>query len=559
MLNPKRNRAMTRTFIVGTAATISLLAMAAMPSPRMQAIPTNPQTTCTVSPAMFASWFETGTPTLNGVVKPADGITFPNVPNCSFYQWSEQMFLWLTSPAPRRYGGGGRIFSSSTFYDVTPPDPVTGKRSYLPHVNGRLPFFNVRSAQVGPNKLPVIVDKRGRLFEVEPTKRAPSGKQLLRSGNRELEVERVTLDTNRKLVFQDSAGKILPKMMPILRPQLDKQRLAQKVLIDKKPVFLDASGNVIDTEEGQADGGALVAQNGSLVYYTTIVNDVYAYFQTGTKNGGITPAPTKFPTTQADLNKIVAYAATKGKTFPDPEALAVELKTAWVETTGLANPGSYITMKATVPTYDTSDPAHWVPNGQKDTTLALVGMHVVGSVKGHPEMIWASFEHFGNSPNAAYTFNATAGPNPKTVPQTTAGTWLFCASNSAGPFNQMRQSASGADIQVNAPFTTIGPSDVRRDFAFGKNSASSNTELIAINNSVLSQLLPGDIRANYFMLGATWTIGGASPSGANQVGTNKLSNTTMETFQPGSNCFDCHGSNTTSVSHVFDDLKPLFP
>jgi hypothetical protein len=172
-------------------------------------------------------------------------------------------------------------------------------------------------------------------------------------------------------------------------------------------------------------------------------------------------------------------------------------------------------------------------------------------------MLWASFEHFGNSPNAAYMFTNSSNSS-QTVPQTTAGTWLFCTSNSAGPFNQMHQSAAGATINAVAPFS-VGPSDVRRDFPFGSSSASSNAELISINNSVRSQLITGDIRANYFMLGTTWTKGGAAPSGSNEVGTNQLANTTMETFVPGSNCFMCHKTNTTNVSHVFNELKALFP
>ena len=75
----------------------------------------------------------------------------------------------------------------------------------------------------------------------------------------------------------------------------------------------------------------------------------------------------------------------------------------------------------------------------------------------------------------------------------------------------------------------------------------------------------GDVRKNYFMMGSTWTIGGASPTANNQVGTAQLANTTMETFQQGSNnqqagssnCFSCHTTNTTNVSHIFPDLKPL--
>jgi hypothetical protein len=192
----------------------------------------------------------------------------------------------------------------------------------------------------------------------------------------------------------------------------------------------------------------------------------------------------------------------------------------------------------------------------------MLGMHVVGSTKGHPEMIWATFEHFGNTPNAAYTYNATAGPNPKTVAQDTTGTWLFSANGAPAPFNIAHLVASGADLTSISPFT-ISPSNTLRENAWGSlagaGSSGRNTEVIAINNSVLGQLVNGDVRKNYMFTGATWTIGGAAPTPGNQVGTNHMTNTTMETYQQGGNCFSCHATNTTSVSHVFDPLKPLFP
>src|SRR5262249_54490930 len=59
---------------------------------RAQTIPLDPSPTCTVPATIFASWFQSGTPTLNGVVNPANSVAFPDSPNCSFYQWSEQMF-----------------------------------------------------------------------------------------------------------------------------------------------------------------------------------------------------------------------------------------------------------------------------------------------------------------------------------------------------------------------------------------------------------------------------------------------------------------------------------
>jgi hypothetical protein len=91
---------------------------------------------------------------------------------------------------------------------------------------------------------------------------------------------------------------------------------------------------------------------------------------------------------------------------------------------------------------------------------------------------------------------------------------------------------------------------------------------------VRGQLILGDPRFNYFMTGSPWTIGGAAPTGAfnsgggggNEVGTSQMANVTMETFQQGANsawnlstnCFGCHTSNTTSVSHMYNPLKPLF-
>ena len=54
-----------------------------------QAVPTDAAGGCPISPATVASFFESGTVTLNGVVKPADS-TVALAPNCGFFQWTEQ-------------------------------------------------------------------------------------------------------------------------------------------------------------------------------------------------------------------------------------------------------------------------------------------------------------------------------------------------------------------------------------------------------------------------------------------------------------------------------------
>src|SRR5262249_4874693 len=92
----------------------------------------------------------------------------------------------------------------------------------------------------------------------------------------------------------------------------------------------------------EVDDKLLVTEDCRLDSYLIQVNDVYAYFLTGNKNG-IIPA-TQFPTGEADLAMIEVVA---GKTLEDRNALAVELKSAWIEIapSEAANYTNYITMK----------------------------------------------------------------------------------------------------------------------------------------------------------------------------------------------------------------------
>jgi len=358
------------------------------------------------------------------------------------------------------------------------------------------------------------------------------------------------------------------------------------------------NGALVEVGIGQAGGGGtLLSQNKSLVYYATQVNDVYAYFRTGTLANAFNPPITTFPTTQADLNQIVAFANSQGQQLTDANTLTLELKNSWVEATGL-DVSQYVTMTATIPTYDFTAPQvpipgtnpvvnGWLPTGNKTTTLALVGMHVVGSVQGHPEMIWATFEHVNNAPNGPYSYTAANGM-VKQVPQSTAapagGSWLFCANNAAAPFNAELLKAAGTNgITPLTPGAPAQPNNTVRSFAWGgplgNSGATENTKVISLNNSVIGMLANGDVRKNYIHIGSVWTGGGvpasppANPLG-NQapIGSVMLSNATMESFhqvtapppqQFGMNCFSCHQGNAlgsagqSNLSHIWGTMKAV--
>jgi hypothetical protein len=353
-------------------------------------VPTDPQTTgCSIPASTIATWFQSGTVTLNGTVNPANSITFPGTPNCSFYQWSEQMFLWMTSPTTSVYGGSGRIFESPAFFDVSPPD-ASGMRTLIPHTPGLIRAMAVRAAQAGPHHLPALLNKAGRLIEIEPTPLGPTGKPLiLNRAGQPIEIEEIRTSENGHPVFLDKDHKPIEGAHPLFKTDRVSKSIVQRFRVGKGPIFLDSAGDIVDVEEGEADSGVLMSQGNSLIYYIVLVNDVYAYFRTGTHDGNISTF--HFPVAAGDLSPITALAATKSVTLPDSVALAVEVKSSWVLASSIPNPADYITITAAVPRY-TKTATQWtvVPNVMDTVQLAMTGIHVVGSVAGHDEMIWAT-------------------------------------------------------------------------------------------------------------------------------------------------------------------------
>ncbi len=645
----RRARIVRNLAFAGVASAAALLGLSSMVA-TAQVLPSDAQLSCTVPSATFNGWFDSGTPSLNGVVHEANGLTFPdttippnspplNTVNCNFYQWSKQMFMWLTSPAPQTYGGGKYIFASSAFFGVSPAaNTVAGTRNLLSQGSG--PFlFTARLPQQGPHGLPVVSTPSGQLFEVRRVTLAPGKKLQLRNAANQL----VTI-TNAVRVKGAAPQLIGPDRKPVqlklaapvpgrelnLAEAIQHHRFSgiiSQVVVNHVPILFNSANEQVNTEEGQAGGGGvLVTQptagrpTGTIVYYLLQVNDVYGYFLTGNKTHAFTAS--EFPTTPTDLAAITNFAFSKyHKTLPDANALAVELKSSWVEASTLPDPQDYVTMTAAIPVYN--QPANsnsWTrvtgPGGTKTVLMAMLGMHVVGSTKGHPEMIWATFEHYNNAPDNCYAYVNTSGATVTTPPlvnnacplaTATTGNWTLTPSGTTTGFNpqNMTYDSSTGAIVSTAPAVN-GPLPVLRWYPWGASSdvppngpavtvAGSNTEIISINNNINSLMTAAsagaDVRDNYRLIGATWTADGLNPTlpTTRQVGTNVLNNATMETFQQGAdglaadgtNCFSCHtgnytqgkplppntmlggdgpgGGNGGGLSHIYFELAPTIP
>ncbi len=357
----------------------------------------------------------------------------------------------------------------------------------------------------------------------------------------------------------------------------------------KKGQLLRAMANIdldrsVNSEEGQATDDVLMDKNGNIVYYISMANEGYAEYLTAVKNGKM--GGKTFPTTAAARDSIFMFAKERGVVLKAPNTLAIELKTSWVVAESVPNPEQYITVDAMIPTYIKTDKA-WVIQGERKAKLALVGMHIVGSTDGHPEMVWATFEHESVAPNAAYQYINDKGVTV-TVPADSRDNGWLLNSNVKDTANVSHMTFSNDSIIATTGYK-VSPSNTRRTKPWGsgynmqpnaedKSPAASNSEVLAINNAIRMMLPDGDVRKKYLFIGATWTENGAGPLGTSYspslttagvaIGTSQLANCTMETYiQNGmdyiknGSCFYCHSNNggflPGDLSHVYNAIVPL--
>ena len=210
------------------------------------------------------------------------------------------------------------------------------------------------------------------------------------------------------------------------------------------------------------------------VYYSMHINDILQH-----------TADSVVAIIKSDLSRLNNFI-----TFPIG---ALELKVSWIKLSAIP--------KDRQPFYYTSK-AFIKPTGET-TTVALLGMHVVGVVKNHPEFIWATFEHMDMAPFYDWSNTTVKGPD---VPVTSRDEKLFFKKRAMATIN---------DIQWNTD-TSSGPHNIFTVYNYGipriekdsfmktSQDEPENYNHIRSINSCVTQNLGDDVWNNYFYNGSIW-------------------------------------------------------
>ncbi len=288
--------------------------------------------------------------------------------------------------------------------------------------------------------------------------------------------------------------------------------------------------------------GVLVDKSGQPVFFASFVTPVFY----------------EFVRTNKLYLKPNYIAAADTLNFPTK---AVELKSSWMVVPNGAAASGFFTTKATIPKLKCADNSTDCTGTnvvvdmtqQVEVTVALVGLHVVGVLEGHPEFVWSTFEHIDNAPDLP----PGMAPNAAVAVSNMNSTFY-----TSGTFANACNLPNAGSVALNSSTQKLSPiTNVFRQFAFGGGDAADTANITNLNQSVHGQLLADSVWKNYMLVGGVWFANGGDlvPGlGGNTiqplvVGSVQVSNSTMETFtqkpfgSPSrSNCFSCHNTRPST-------------
>jgi hypothetical protein len=341
---------------------------------------------------------------------------------------------------------------------------------------------------------------------------------------------------------------------------------------------LDATDPSSSFDIHQAAPGAgpnwLGAQNGTNVWYEVRVSpDEYSYVV----DAGLYNADQQLAFVKAGnrVNLPMGCSPASGEQCDAGATLgALEVKAAWMEAPGY--PSSDASANAQWQRYKLTSAVVVDPETRRcrQTTLALVGLHILHKTTSQPTWVWATFEQIDNVPAAdvpapnGYNFsNASCAVKPLTMPKrclADGGTsdasvtvQIPCDGNPP-PYNLEPGCPSPAPIQVTRR-TPIDPNS-----AVPVNQASA-TGIHAYQASSVWQY--------YELVDVLWSTNSIANSGDGGTprpfnsptsGGASVANTTLETYAQSSICTDCHAfapiarnqAVSSDFSFLFENAGP---
>jgi len=244
---------------------------------------------------------------------------------------------------------------------------------------------------------------------------------------------------------------------------------------------------------------------------------------------------------------------------------AIELKAAWMEVDNTGSPKwkTYKLSRAFV-----LDPT----SGKlRETTVALVGLHILHKTQNQPTWVWATFEHIDNAPDAAsqtpksgktpqYGYNFyNENCTPQQVNLKGGGTaTVTCTANTSPPYYLSQ--AAAVPIQL----TRVNQIDP--------------TNAVPINDSMQNNIrkyYPESVFQYYQLVDVIWSqqlqpdrttpIQAPFPLNVSsmQSGDHVVANVTLESYVQSTNtCFNCHQfstiapfANDTVNNNIFGDFS----
>ena len=317
--------------------------------------------------------------------------------------------------------------------------------------------------------------------------------------------------------------------------------------IETKPGILNAligrspKARTLESVQQAGPDGIMVDLQGRPIYYSIHSNSTFGDFIK--QNGLLDPAKLRAfdPNTPFPVNTLT-------------------LKAAWKVVAPREDVSTFYTRAAQVALLTMRDGKIVLSRKTRPARVALVGFHIGATVNGHPEMIWATFEHVRNAPDLPKPVEQM-GPDEAVSDKG----WTFYQANTRFRDCNINSAGSGA-LKLNERQQTLSPvTQVCRIIPSGGGSPNNVGNIKSMNDSVHSQLK--DVFNNYFEVGAIWFNATnalkpnctfqpgslecrAEPGTPILTGSTELSNTTVETFTQAqsaqNNCFACH--NTVQVT-----------